>query len=99
MQTQTDAPRPDLSLTQLAQLAAIVDYGAGIADDLLRAFVPIPEDASAWYGDLQALLDQELVERIAARDEYRYRATIAGVEYLRAHMHPFGRWAHMESRS
>jgi hypothetical protein len=80
----------DLSLTQLAILAAIVDY-VDIGTDLLRAFVPQPADVSAWFDDLQVLLDRGFVIRVAGSGQYLYRATTAGVDYLRAHLHPHGR--------
>jgi hypothetical protein len=73
---------PELSICQLAMLTAIFTADEHVLDtDQLLERVPYSEpslgatDVSAWFDELQALFDRELVLREAAPHGYVYRAT------------------------
>lgn len=94
-----------ISLCGLAMLGVIVDrHSDGTSDAELHADIPYstridtlpgqldewPHDTCEWYDELQALLDRGLVTRYEASDGFRYRVTEAGLDLVRAVLHPRG---------
>jgi hypothetical protein len=95
-----------ISLCGLAMLGVIVDRAPKrnlTQDDLYQAVPPHarrdelpgqleawPHDALEWLGELQALLDRQLVARVAGENAFVYLPTSKGDLMLRGALHPAG---------
>jgi hypothetical protein len=84
-------PVEDLSIQAIAILAYIVgtDFGAPF-DELLKKAVAQPPDVDAVVGNVQTLLDRELVVRVERDHRYVYANTPSGRVVAAAFVHQRG---------